>query len=107
MNLDLKIGEGGAAEVSRIAEFPGSVNLNSVPANDYIYEVSSGQQILATEFLQDNPFTVRRFADPSSRKEKMERQETTTVIINVPAFSLSMLKKCPLGLRLYRLWPVV
>lgn len=108
LNLELKINKDGSVEVTRAAELPGSVRLNSAPTSDYIYEVSSGQQTLAVAFLRDDPFTVRGFADPSfPQGEKIDRQETATVIINVPAFSLSMLEKCKLTLRLYRLRPGV
>lgn len=108
LNLELKISEGGLVEVTRAAELPGSVRLNSAPTSDYVYEVSSGRQTRVAAFLRDDPFTVRGFADPSSQGgEKIERQETATVIISVPAFSLSMLEKCPLGFRLYRLRPGV
>ncbi|HLL73824.1 MAG TPA: hypothetical protein VK421_00890 [Pyrinomonadaceae bacterium] len=103
LNLELKISEGGSFSVVRAAELPGYVRLNSVPTSDYIYEVSNGQQTVAA-FLRDDPFTLRGFADPSSPQgEKSGRQQTTTIIVNIPNFGLSMLEKCNLGFRLYRL----
>lgn len=106
LNLELKLSEGGSFEVTRAAEVLGSVRLNSAPTSDYIYEVSHGRQVVAAAFLRDDPFAVRGFADPTSaRGENIGQQETTTVIVNIPAFSLSMLDKCKLNLRLYRLRP--
>lgn len=108
LNLEVKLGEAGSFEVTRAAELPGSVRLNSAPTSDYIYEVSNGGQTVAVAFLRDDPFIARGFDDPSfSRGEKIERRKTVTVILNVPAFALSMLERCKLGLRLYRLQPGV
>ena len=106
LNLELKLSEGGSFEVTRAAEVPGSVRLNSAPTSDYIYEVSHGRRTVAAAFIRDDPFAIRGFADPTSAHgEKIERLETATVIVNIPAFGLSMLEKCKLGLRLYRLRP--
>lgn len=106
LNLELKISKGGTFEVTRAAEVPGSVRLNSAPTSDYIYEVRNGNETVAAAFLRDDPFAVRGFADPSSsRGEKIEREDAATIILNVPAFNLSMLGKCKLGLHLYRLQP--
>ena len=104
LNLELKISENGSFAVMRAAELPGNVRLNSVPTSDYIYEVSNGQQTVAAAFLRDDPFALRGFADPSTPQgEKTGRQATTTIIVNIPDFGLSMLDKCKLGFRLYRL----
>lgn len=106
LNLELKISKGGSFAVMRVAELPGNVRLNTVPTSDYIYEVSDGQQTVAAAFLRDDPFALRGFAGPSSPQgEKAGQQGTTTIIVNIPDFGLSMLEKCKLGFRLYKLRP--
>lgn len=107
LHLVLKLTEGGGAEVLSAAEVSGEAVISDEPTGDYVYEVTTNNQTLATQAVQD-PFEMRSFSGPEGTAQQghhIERAKTATIVVKVPKMNLESAGLTNLAVRLYRIKP--
>jgi hypothetical protein len=103
LRVVLRVTTEGAAEVVSATELPGEAKLTEEPKGDLVYEVSDGNQTLATEALPEL-FEAHSFGGPrdDAQGHSFHAQKEATLVVTVPRRNLqSNLDR--LSVRLYRL----
>lgn len=108
LQVVVRLKKGGTATPVKITEVEGVLPQQDQQASNSVVEATSGGQTLGIQFLQDDPFTVRGFADPNNpeRGELFEETDEATVVIRVPQADLNLAATGPgVSLKLYEVKP--
>lgn len=108
LQVVVRMKKGGNATPIKVTEVQGVLPAQDQQASNSVMEAKTGDQTLGVQFLQDDPFTVRGFADPNNveRGEHFQETDEATIVIRVPQTNLSIAATGPgVSLRFYEVKP--
>lgn len=108
LQVVVRLKKGGSPTLIKITEVEGILPQQDQQASNTVVEAKSGAETLGIQFLQDDPFIVRGFADPNNpdRGELFKETDEATVVIRVPKTDLGLAASGPgVSLKLYEVKP--
>jgi hypothetical protein len=80
--------------------------LRQQATSNYVYGLSQGNKTVSTEFLPEDPFVIRGFADPkSNRGEKFGQTDEATIVVKVPPQQVKAIGTGKLSLQVFMIKP--
>jgi hypothetical protein len=100
----IKVKRDGPSEIIKADEVQGRMILHTEATSDFIYELRRDSATLAAEFLPEDPFVVRGFADPNdNRGEYVTLADSAIITVKLPKAALTDASNNRINLHLYKL----
>jgi len=106
VNMVIRISKDNPPQILRATQLNGRVVPLSSSVPSYLFAFAKNERPSYVQYLTNDPFIVRGFADPNhtERGEKLLQSDTATVNVNVPNTDMSSATK-DLGLQIYTVNP--
>jgi len=106
LSLVVRVKRDGSSTVIKQSLVSGPPILRQQGSSDFAYALSQGTKTVSTEFLPEDPFVVRGFADPKNgHGEKYERADEATIVIKVPAQQAKAFDSGKISLQIVKINP--
>lgn len=106
MNVIVRIRKNEKPSVLKVTEVTGKLVSSQQAAPPYFFAFTKDQVTNYADFVSEDPYVVRGFADPEhpEQGEKLIEADSATIILNIPRTDIASATH-DLGMQLYRLDP--
>lgn len=107
MNVVVRIDKNQAASILKATEVTGRLVSSHQAAPPYFFAFNKDATTNYTDFVPEDPYLVRGFADPKhpEQGEKLIEADAATIIVNIPRTDIASATH-DLGMQLYKVGPV-
>jgi hypothetical protein len=104
VNVVMRVKRDGTSTVIKASQVEGQMVLRQQASSQFLYALSAGKKTVTTEFLPEDPFVVRGFADPKHGKpEHFSTADEVTIVVKVPQSQAQALQAGKLSLQILSL----
>lgn len=106
LSLVVRVKKDGSSDVIKSSLVSGPPILRQQATSNYVYALSQGKKTVSAEFLPENPFVIRGFADPNSKRgEKFGQTDEATIVVKVPPQQVKAIGTGKLSLQIFEIKP--